>query len=122
MAGALLPLRVQSRRDDRFNDLADAAGKGPSRRRIHPSGDQSTRLAARATERASVKLVDKYRDVIWKGQFPSRSEGSVKNRPHAPEHLSDPSRIKTKIDASDGIRDSMNRVCRIYVSSKHGPS
>jgi hypothetical protein len=50
-----------------------------------------------------VKLVDKRRDVIWKGQFQSRSESPVENRLHAPEHLSDRSQIKTKIDAGNGI-------------------
>ena len=102
-AGALLAPRLQYRRDDRFNHLADAAGKGPSGRRIQPSGGSSTRFAARAAERARVKLVDKRRDVIWKGQFQSRSESPAENRLHAPEHLSDRSQIKTKIDTSDGI-------------------
>ena len=106
-AGALLALRVQSRWGDRFNDLVDAAGKGPSGRRIRPSGSPSTRFAARTTVRTCVKLADKCRDVIWKGQFQSRPEGSVKNRLNAPEYLSDSIRIKTKIDAiTYGIDES----------------
>jgi len=69
-----------------------------------------------------MKLVDQRRHVIWNRHFQSRSEGSVEDRLQAPEHLSDRSRIETKINLSDGIRDAMCRVRGFLVSSRHDPS